>query len=425
MCEYLLCLSLLISAGLSCWHNIFLMRTYSRADRSDRRASASSRHGHAERPAKRRRVHSDARDKRKAKERADHDSPPEPSSSTTPSSPHPEVFSPKAPSETATPPSSPPSWQSSLTEHSNPTINASSSASSRAPSREPLRQTSGNTQKRQRAGKKVRLVQTQIDLGGKIHKTCSTCGMEYLPSNSEDAALHKKFHNKNNNGILVSKAFVEATKDRKLAEVGQWQHIIAISRLDPRVLRHQAEEVLNIANTELGSITFEEKTLWSRESIEGKTRRDADGATEDGQEVDYNPTPHKKSAGRDRFTLYLLLRNKKCVGLCLAEKISRAHRVVELNGQTQILQDRHAKSSAIAISKDADPALLGISRIWTSSAHRNEGVATALLDCAAGNFLYGMKIPKHQVAFSQPTESGGRLAKKWFEREYGWHVYAD
>jgi len=32
-------------------------------------------------------------------------------------------------------------------------------------------------------------------------------------------------------------------------------------------------------------------------------------------------------------------------------------------------------------------------------------------------------VPKDLVAFSQPTDTGGQLAKRWFEAETGWHVY--
>ena len=72
-----------------------------------------------------------------------------------------------------------------------------------------------------------------------------------------------------------------------------------------------------------------------------------------------------------------------------------------------------------------DIALLGISRIWTSKSHRRKGIASALLDCARGNFFYGVEVPKEIVAFSQPTESGGYLAEGWFGEKTGWHVYSE
>ncbi len=83
------------------------------------------------------------------------------------------------------------------------------------------------------------------------------------------------------------------------------------------------------------------------------------------------------------------------------------------------------QSSSISISAASEPAIMGVSRIWTSNQHRKQGVATKLLDTARANFLYGLTVEKKNVAFSQPTESGGKLAKRWFGCGAGWHVYID
>jgi hypothetical protein len=34
-------------------------------------------------------------------------------------------------------------------------------------------------------------------------------------------------------------------------------------------------------------------------------------------------------------------------------------------------------------------------------------------------------MTKDQVAFSQPTDAGARLARKWTGKKYGWLVYID
>ena len=52
-----------------------------------------------------------------------------------------------------------------------------------------------------RKKKKERLIQMQLDLVGELRKKCKTCGMEYIPSNSEDATLHRKFHAMNVGGV--------------------------------------------------------------------------------------------------------------------------------------------------------------------------------------------------------------------------------
>ena len=136
-----------------------------------------------------------------------------------------------------------------------------------------------------------------------------------------------------------------------------------------------------------------------------------------------------KDATEDRYKAFLYIVGDKCVGFCLAERIHNASRVLSpiksSSSQPTISTPAASRSSSISISTERDAALLGISRIWTSKSHRRKGVSSALLDCARGNFFYGIEIPKEMVAFSQPSESGGQLADSWYGKKTGWHVYAE
>ena len=123
----------------------------------------------------------------------------------------------------------------------------------------------------------------------------------------------------------------------------------------------------------------------------------------------------------------LHVKNGKCVGLCLAERITEAHRVKD-NKKSKVgghdLPSDH-KSSSITVEEETVPAVVGVSRIWTSQSSRRKGIANNLLDCVLGKFIYGMEIEKDELAFSQPTESGGELAKAWYGEEAGWLVYRE
>ena len=90
---------------------------------------------------------------------------------------------------------------------------------------------------------------------------------------------------------------------------------------------------------------------------------------------------------------------------------------MEQNGQWE--------GGAIRICDEDSAAMLGISRIWTSDSSRRQGIARRLLDCAIENFEFAISIPKDKVAFSQPTESGAKLARSWFGKDNGWLVYAE
>jgi N-acetyltransferase len=111
----------------------------------------------------------------------------------------------------------------------------------------------------------------------------------------------------------------------------------------------------------------------------------------------------------------------------------------------------------IRVATKSSPARLGISRIWTAPTHRGQGIANSLLNQAIEHYndrvvdhsstksidaepseeALGSDKPKQetsneletvskdQIAFSQPTDAGAKLARKWFGKKYGWLVYVD
>ncbi|KAL8760377.1 MAG: hypothetical protein Q9184_003369 [Pyrenodesmia sp. 2 TL-2023] len=278
-----------------------------------------------------------------------------------------------------------------------------------------------------RLTKKARLIQMQIDLGGEVQKICKTCGMGYIPSNKGDAALHKDFHAMNIVGVDVGRKFL-GSKDGGLKRayprdktwLNQDEEMVVVDRNSPLWARNKVKKVLGVVNAELGSAEIEEDHLWA--VLASSTDR-------------FQPTKKKRKktdneasdrAG-ERFKAFLHIECEKCVGFCLAEKISNARQVVspvqeDARGSTD---DDAFRGSSILTSADLDVALLGIARIWTSKSHRGQGIAAGLLETARGNFFYGMEVPKKLVAFSQPTESGGKLAERWFACKTGWLVYGD
>ncbi|OCK84914.1 hypothetical protein K432DRAFT_400765 [Lepidopterella palustris CBS 459.81] len=270
--------------------------------------------------------------------------------------------------------------------------------------------------------KKKRLVQMQIDLGGDTRKSCRVCGMDYIPCNVEDAALHRKFHAMNVGGIDLPRPFAENIKKNKVWDGGDEGFISVIARKDTLAFRNKATQVLDVINTEISAVTIEDDELWGQIGVAEPSTK----ATDKGKHVSTKNGKLRHSQC-DRFKMYLYIRGQKCIGACLAERILEAYSVLERDDASNgnVLPPAGSRSSSISASKTAEGALLGISRIWTSKSHRQNGIATALLDSATSDFLYGMTIPKEMVAFSQPTESGGQLARRWFGRQAGWHVYTD
>lgn len=269
------------------------------------------------------------------------------------------------------------------------------------------------------------MVQMQLDLVGQHRKACRTCGMEYIPSNAEDAALHRRFHAMNLGGVDFTKSVIERFRKNEVWSGGDGSFIAVIGRKDVLALRNRARDVLQVVNTELAAVSIPDEVLW------GQTGRTLfAGVPREGPNTSQATLLAKEDCAAplvDRFKIYLYFWGNKCVGACLAERIWEAFTVL---GQHDTCEQKYElpfppQSSSISISTTSEPAILGISRIWTSNQRRKQGVASRLLDTARSSFLYGLTVQKEQIAFSQPTESGGNLARKWFGRHAGWHVYID
>ena len=285
---------------------------------------------------------------------------------------------------------------------------------------QPLSDITDNARKIPRLGKKD-LTQTKIDLGGDVRKTCRTCGMEYIPSVREDSALHSRFCAMNVGGVDMSKAFLRDDSVKRIHSERTRNRdkdmVVVVDRKSSLAARNGIRKVLGVVNAELSSADINDSQLW--EALD----------TED-HEIDSRKSARKKVFNKpkrhgDRFKAFLYMVGDKCVGLCLAEKISHAYPVIETECGEDFRDAVKAvpKSSSRSVATTADVALIGVSRIWTSKSYRGHGLAMDLLECARSNFFFGVEAPKSLVAFSQPTESGGRLAEYWFERKMGWHIY--
>ena len=279
---------------------------------------------------------------------------------------------------------------------------------------EPLSDITPNACKVPRLGKKA-LKQMQIDIGGELRKTCRTCGMEYIPSVREDSALHSKFCAMNVAGVEMGKAFLRDDTVKRIhserTASSRREMVVTVNRKSSLAAKNRTRRVLEVVNAELSSTDIDDDRLWGAlypvEKVIGTRKGSNDKIDRRG----------------DRFKAFLHMVDDRCVGFCLAEKISSAFPVINTTSGGESQLQVNCKSSSITTSTVADTALLGISRIWTSKSHRAQGIALDLLDCARVNFFYGVEAPKNLVAFSQPTESGGRLAERWFNAKINWHVY--
>ncbi|KAI4737609.1 hypothetical protein E4T50_11923 [Aureobasidium sp. EXF-12298] len=270
------------------------------------------------------------------------------------------------------------------------------------------------------------LVQMQLNFGQSMRKTCKECRMEYVPSAPEDVALHKKFHSQHVNGVPMDRDFLTKVKAEKAVWHGpQGDFIICLNSQDPKHWLRKTRPVFDMATADLGAVNIPDEKLWGSQFAASSARN---------QKTDANEEKN------DRYKLYLYVDSGRCVGLCLAEGIEKAFKVIEPKKKAKVEKEREAQeaeedretsdsekvrtSELLSISEETDAAAIGISRIWTSRGSRKKGIARALLKCVAKTFLPKV-TSKDMVAFSQPTEMGTALARRWFGQEYGWHVYVD
>jgi N-acetyltransferase len=389
--------------------------------------------------------------------------------------------------------------------------------------------------------RKRRLTQLQLDLSTaatSIKTTCQRCGMDYIPSNMEDAALHKLFHARNaRGGISVGTVLTKNSrpgriwpvdsadssspspeqqekknsagskrggKKRKRSGEGgggggddvdevayrssskrsRASHapevIVIVDRRSSAAEKAKAKLVLDTVNAELSAADIDDATLWSQISLPGardtaaaKSKKKLASSSSSSSSSKENGAKNSKGVvsrddnnnnnnnKADRFRVYMHLKGSTCIGLCLAERISHSYDVVleqtaapphtpaagaadaaavaarASSGSPPSPTSSYGtiasspppldlprpapppplplpRSSSITIGNVPRPAILGISRVWTSRAHRRQHVATRLLECVQRTFIYGVTVPKQAMAFSQPSESGKYLAERWF-----------
>lgn len=301
------------------------------------------------------------------------------------------------------------------------------------------------------------LTQMQISLGQEVQKKCKSCGMEYIASSDEDRKLHDMYHKQNLEGYDVGKDFLSKGRAGSVFKTSRkGDEIAAVDGGDNVWRRKRARAALDVVQRELGAVDIPDKQLWDKDAIHAMSK-----------------------VGASRHTVYMYVRQTKCVGLLLVEHITEGKKVLE-PAKPPPAKDATVKTSALerlrarralqeedykAISADqpirvatkSSPAKLGISRIWTAPTHRGQGIANALLDQAVEHYnehvaehnrieSTAADLPQHasdvdtpkqattdsseilskdQVAFSQPTNAGAKLARKWFGKKYGWLVYVD
>ncbi|KAJ7771687.1 hypothetical protein B0H16DRAFT_1660670 [Mycena metata] len=232
-----------------------------------------------------------------------------------------------------------------------------------------------------------------------ILRTCALCGLSYTKGAPDDEALHKAHCARVQKGMEWGR---EEEKEQLAAGVVEVASGVKLKdRKKGRIICFKADvggkigsklsTLLNTINLALSSPSLTPEILQA-------------------SKVYLFLTPSITSTLRE-----------KIVGCVIAQQISTAVAIAtptEYSGACEPPSPPSPTTTLVGgifCHPAPLPTPLGISRLFVSSTHRRQGVASHLLTAAAETFVLGCPLDprKGQVAFSQPTGDGSAVMHRW------------
>lgn len=232
---------------------------------------------------------------------------------------------------------------------------------------------------------------------------CTKCLMTYNASSPGDITQHKKYHDLHLNGRrwhstwgdIVSRMGVESSCDNHATPSSSdtKSHCLQtlLKRNDTnRIMSHQEEYIVMISPKKPNEV---KSTLELMEIVNDELNAPHD-------ENGFWSQTNGWEGSRGKAFVYV--KNGKAVGVITVEDLTYTAR-----GRWMIVESRDVVTTAIPDVK------IGISRIWVCRNERGRGVATKLLECARKKTVYGSILEKWELAWSQPSDSGAKLATSY------------
>jgi N-acetyltransferase len=244
--------------------------------------------------------------------------------------------------------------------------------------------TAGLQKKRKERVCRSGLEQTYLDLGQKsFGRTveCRICGFIYAEGEATDEAEHRKHHRRSLMGVHVRGGLAELRVVCDDREDGD--RIVALHDTDGPDAVRKIAEVKALLDAELGHTPDLAQGVRAFLFLEAHSGRLRGFALVEPRVAAFRAVPpelHLPAEG--------------------GGSSDAAHREGHNEGDARVLLHDGVEAGAMA----------GISHIWTDPKDRRRGVARALLDAVRKRFATGFELPRNQLAFSQPTSLGRRLA---------------
>ncbi|SCW02626.1 LAFE_0F10748g1_1 [Lachancea fermentati] len=263
--------------------------------------------------------------------------------------------------------------------------------------------------KNRKASKSKKLVQSVLRIGKQPESLirCPECSLTYSLDAARDVATHENYHDLHLRGrkwpsqwgqvvahfpsmlqsstpssiINVSASRLRSGAQRSSSDILGTEQIIVICPENKHEVRATLE-ILKIVNDELRA-PHDENSFWSGISGPGRIENECRKA------------PNGKA--------FVYVKNSRAVGVITAEYLD----VGDKRGRWMVLD------TSQIVSQVSPDVRLGISRIWVCRKQRGLGIATRLLEAARLHSILGTELAKWQMAWSQPSESGAKLAKTY------------
>ncbi|KAI3641519.1 hypothetical protein MIR68_000649 [Amoeboaphelidium protococcarum] len=215
-------------------------------------------------------------------------------------------------------------------------------------------------------------------LNKKLHSLteCKECGMLYSEVGSVDKSNHQKYHQMFFDGVPLWRLdFIQRNSDSfRIVELSNSRRDSMIIILhDVLKFKAKLKHLLDLIQRDLGAVELSDEELRRAKVYLYVQECKSDDA---------------KSS-------------RRIIGCCVVEPIVEAYKFKDYATQTR------------TVTK----AACGISRIWTSAGHRRKGIASQLLSVVKITFAFAQVLTMKDVAFSQPTALGQKLAES-FDQDF-------
>ncbi|KAJ1651800.1 hypothetical protein IWQ61_007719 [Dispira simplex] len=350
-----------------------------------------------------------------------------------------------------------------LVEQTNLTSTASQSCPTTPQTKKLRRTTPATVSNQPRTNKNLK--QLYLDLGqkslGPAH--CATCGLSYQCGQPEDERIHESYHRSVTRGIkypgykteVTVKAFVPLFNSRPTTKAslptltaflkgGQDYHsppggpkpvkgiaehtmptrVVVIDQQSSVFEKNKAKEVLAVVNAELGSTAFQDEA-WTHCKVYlcvSSTNYVLGCVVAESIRVAYPARFECMASLPSPCPTVLSDPNRASSPVSPPSSPLRDYsnptNNIPFDLPNEPLSDPREQlcPENLVLGRIPVEATCGISRVWVAPRFRRRHIAHHLLDAVCQFFVYGLTIPRRQLAFSQPTTQGILLAKSFTKR---------